>query len=223
MFGWPRDVHVAVILNPDGIELPPEHERPNGYELPFKLESEDLEVGSDNSLTFANKGRPGFLIHYHLEDPHSSGYVFPDDESEAMWSQEAASPDQIPCPNRTSHWPQFIGKDVKSGKKVLVVRNFNRKKAKFGYTLRVTQNPSLVPIKFAHLDPPGDNENGSIGFYSLTAETFVIAGAVATAVFAAVFTVGFVGDSNARLGIALLAALTVGFAAAALWERFRRS
>lgn len=175
-------------------------------------------------IIFRNDGNDGFVIHFELiGDTH--GYFFPAVESEAVWSQRGRA-----CPDETGVWDVFSPLQVVSSghpseRRTLIVRNLNpnmgggKGQGKFMYNLRVTNGSRPL-----NLDPPGDNTNGSSGLYSYsTAETFLVAGAVATAAFAAVTTVGFVDDSNASMGTALLAALTVGFAAAALWERFRRS
>lgn len=215
-----KEVHVDVILNPDGVELPDVSNRPEGYNLPFKLESDDLEVGSDNLLSFENKDHPGFEVHFHLRDPHKTGYLFPEDEREAMWVKKASPDGNIPCPTEKSYWGQFKAKEVKPGKKILVVRNFNEKghQSKFGYTLRVTLNPNVEPITFAHLDPPGDNLNGHGLFDVKTAiaTTLTVCGAVATAVYLGMESADLIGNNA---GARLLVSSTVGFGIAALLFR----
>ena len=143
MAGSPNHVTVDVILKP-------------GQTPPFEFQSSDLPVGSDNSLTFANNGRPGFLIDYSLKEP-THGYRFPDNSipdnlNEALYSAEGPG-----CPNAKGQWQQFKAQNVKQQGKILVVRNLNECAAEFGYTLRVTddQGASYLP-----LDPGGFNQNG---------------------------------------------------------------
>lgn len=222
--GEPREVDVDVILNPNGVALPKENERPDGYNLPFKLESNDMTVGPNNLLTFDNRqfGEfcDGFVVRFRLKDPHNTGYVFPEDESEALWVQKAGAGGSAPCPEKESRWGQFKPKEVK-GEKVLVVRNYNHKdhKSKFGYTLRVTLNRNANPMKFAHLDPPGDNTNGH-GFIDVKtsiATTLAVGGALATAIYYGIERADLVGDNFAA---GLLLSLTVGFGIAALVFRY---
>jgi hypothetical protein len=218
-----REVDVDVILNPDNVSLPNEPDRPDGYNLPFKLESNDMTVGPNNLLTFDNKHSggyyDGFLINFRLKDPYKTGYVFPEDEDEALWVEKAGADGNIPCPDKKSKWGMFKPNEVK-GEKLLIVRNYNHKdhQGKFGYTLRVTLNRHANPMKFAHLDPPGDNTNGH-GFISVKtaiAATLTVGGVAAVAVYFGLQSENVISDDPS---LRSLVSLAVGFGIATLLFR----
>lgn len=117
----------------------------------FKFET-DLPMGPNNEISFYNDGQPGFVITYHLQDPRH-GYAFPENLDEALFSTK----DPV-CPTSHGQWGQFKAKAVTDNGINLVVRNLNKDKHRFGYTLRVTKDGGL---SFWNLDPIGGNENGS--------------------------------------------------------------
>lgn len=192
----------------------------------FHFETTHLPMGPNNHLHFQNCGHPGFYVHYHLQDP-THGYVFPE---ESMYPHPPGPKDEhlnqalysavgTACPTSSGQWGQFTALRVENAGRTLVVWNKNESPVDFGYTLRVTSNGGQ---NYLPLDPGGTNTNGP-SLYALTTTTLMVAGAAATATFFAVTSLAgnFVEDGAIRLGTALLAALTVGFGIAALWERFR--
>ena len=134
--GDPWMVQVDVILDPST--------------RTFKFET-DLPKGEKNKLFFYNEGHPGFVITFHLKDP-TYDYRFPEDLDEALFSV-----DEAVCPTEHGQWNQFKAKAITDNGRNLVVRNHNKDKVEFGYTLRVTQDGT----EFWNLDPIGGNENGS--------------------------------------------------------------
>ena len=129
--------------------------QPEGTDPPFYLETY-LPVNSANEIVFQNHLRPGFIINFNLQDPHNTGYLFPDDEDEALYSAKGKG-----CPTSKGQWGQFKATEVKPGNRTLVVRNLNQggHTGPFGYTLRVTNGS-----KWRDLDPGGDNQNGQVPF-----------------------------------------------------------
>jgi hypothetical protein len=134
--GDPWQAHVDVILDP--------------ATQTFKFETNDLPMGPDNKLFFANDGQPGFVVTFHLKDP-TYGFVFPENLDEALYSVEEAK-----CPDEPGQWSQFHAKAVNNNGHDLVVRNHNKKKQDFGYTLLVIDDSNNC----WKLDPIGGNENG---------------------------------------------------------------
>ena len=118
----------------------------------FHFESDDLEIGPHNEITFENDGQPGFVITFHLKDPRH-GYRFTENLKTALWSI-----DEAVCPEDEHHWGQFKAKAVNNNGVDLVVRNLNEHKKKFGYALLVTDDNGAT---FWRLDPIGTNENGN--------------------------------------------------------------
>lgn len=195
-------------------------EDPDADPPKFRLECPELPKipNTDHDFRFSNDGHEGFLLNYILQG-NAHGYRFPDDETQALYSARG-----VQCPREPGQWHQFQAREVKPGNKILVVRNFNQKgsEGRFGYTLRVTQAPHVDDPDFIELDPGGDNTNGhgfSSSVQTATADTFVVAGAAATAIYLTMAGSDLI-DSNVSLGTALLIALTVGFGIAALFFRF---
>lgn len=125
---------------------------PEGTDPPFFLETY-LPVNSAGEIVFQNHLRDGFIINFNLKDPHNTGYLFPDDEDQALYSAKGKG-----CPASKGQWGQFKAIEVvKPGNTTLVVRNLNQsgQQGAFGYTLRVTDGS-----KWRDLDPGGDNQNG---------------------------------------------------------------
>ena len=135
--GWVVDVDVH--LNRDG------------EEPPFYLETY-LPKSKDGEICFHNNDRPGFLIRFNLLDPHHTGYLFPNDTDEALYSAKGAG-----CPTSKGQWGQFTAVGVENGNTTLVVKNLNQSghEGAFGYTLRVTKGGD-----WKNLDPGGLNQNG---------------------------------------------------------------
>ena len=117
----------------------------------FHFESDDIEIGKDNYISFCNDGQPGYVITFHLRDPRDE-YRFPEDLKAALWAD-----DEPACPESECHWGQFKAKAVNNNGVDLVVRNLNEHKRQFGYALLVTNDGGQ---SFLRLDPIGGNENG---------------------------------------------------------------
>jgi hypothetical protein len=128
----------------------------------FTLTSSDLKdypPGSGN-FQFDNKGRPGFNIHFILDDQTGDGYVFAPVPDDACWSQLGSNS----CPGKPVYdvfCPRAIGD---SGKR-LDVYNFNPRGphpsggiGPFTYTLRVTKDGGK---SYCDLDPGGTDNNGT--------------------------------------------------------------
>ncbi len=171
----PVEAHVDVILNqPD-------------TQPAFYFESNDLAVGEDNSLEFENRRHPGFVIHYDIDDTLNPGYRFPeanvpDHLAEAIYVQVGPR-----CPQQKSNWPQFWPMEVVSGGKTLKVRNENRGKARFHYTLRLTKDGGQ---HWLNLDPGGTNKNGP------TDDRFsYLLGPAVTGVITAIATIVLINNS----------------------------
>jgi hypothetical protein len=146
------DEEILVILHPD--QDPPFHLEYKGSKL-----KKVNKPGDPNHYEFKNEpDEEGFLITYTLvnppKTPDKEKYYFPDDPLEAMYSAKGAG-----CPSTVTHWGEFWPDDVKNRRK-LIVRNMNKEKTEFGYTLRVTQDPDGPDPKFLPLDPGGTNSNG---------------------------------------------------------------
>lgn len=221
----PRVVFVDVYID-DPTTDPPQFRVVPSRKNPDQLPTKPNPVNPGRpEIIFHNNGNPGFNIHFELKG-NTHGYFFPTTEEEipdAVWSKCGSE-----CPAEGRVHEVFEPRQVEETgyppePRILIVHNRNPGpppgQRKFKYNLRVTNGTD-----WKNLDPPGDNTNGSYVLYSYgTAETMLVAGVVATAAFLAVDAFDFLDDSNASLGIALLAALTIGFAIAALWERLRRS
>jgi hypothetical protein len=115
----------------------------------------------DNDFIFSNDGKNGFMLRFVLQDQTNSNsplaaYRFPDDKDEALYSAKGMG-----CPRTKGQWAQFKAKEVETGNKILVVRNLNQYKEKFGYTLRLTKTPHNPNPDCIDLDPGGENTNGS--------------------------------------------------------------
>lgn len=196
----PKEVHVDVILK-------------LGSTPPFEFRTEDLPMRPKNELIFENCNHPGFLVHFDLMPP-TNGYAFPDASIAHHLDEALYSVPRPVCPTSRGQWPQFTAEEVKNNGNTLVVRNHNRSKVKFGYTLRVTNDSGAT---YLDLDPPGDNTNGPSGF-TLTSYTAV---GVATLAFAAYSAYAFelfgstdLTQSSAAIAVAVG---TIAFAAFAAY------
>ncbi len=124
-----------------------------GADPPFHFETY-LPMGANNVITFENHDRGGFLIRYNLRDPHKTGYLFPDDPDEALYSAKGED-----CPHTRGQWSQFTAVEVQSENTTLLVKNLNQSPQDFGYTLRVVKDG-----RWRELDPGGVNQNGNVPF-----------------------------------------------------------
>lgn len=126
--------------------------QPPGSDPPAKVET-CLERNSGKRIRFQNRGRPGFVIRFHLHDELNRGYRFLPDPNDAVWSQAGRK-----CPDAPV-WDVFKPIQVDRSRTVLEVFNENPRPAigRFQYSLRVCRDgePPLL------LDPPGDNQNGT--------------------------------------------------------------
>jgi len=125
------------------------------HDPPFRIESY-LQEEPNGDLVFANRHRPGFIIKFHVHDESGEGYQFPrpPDEKEALWSRAGEG-----CPPAGyGQWEEFSSQRIENNRQTLVVRNLNKTKTKFGYTLRVTKDDGK---SYRDLDPGGDNQNGN--------------------------------------------------------------
>jgi hypothetical protein len=166
---WEHDIKVFI----DSDKLPPK----------FRLES-DLDKGSkDGDFEFNNKGKPGFVLNYIIQsDGVGKDYYFPTDLDEALYSAKGTT-----CPKKKGQWEQFQATQVKSGNKILVVRNLNQEgfEGHFAYTLRVTKTPNQTDPKFLDLDPGGLNNNGQVR----SSDSFVTYAAITVATVALVVAI----------------------------------
>lgn len=115
-------------------------------------------TGSDQVITFHNRGRPGFEIKFNLFDKTGNGYRFPPQAKrhQALWSRQGAG---CPPDNYGQQWREFeVVRVIEPAQESLVVRNRNETITQFGYTLRVTNDDGA---SYLNLDPGGDNQNGS--------------------------------------------------------------
>lgn len=122
---------------------------------PFRIDSY-LQSDPKGDLVFYNRRRPGFIVKFHLHDESGEGYQFPrpPDEKEGLWSKAGEGCPPADC----GQWEEFTSLRIENNRKTLVVRNLNKTKTKFGYTLRVTRDDGET---YRDLDPGGDNQNGS--------------------------------------------------------------
>lgn len=125
--------------------------QPDGSDPPFVLETY-LPKNAHGEIVFENHRRDGFIINFNLQDPHGTGYLFPNDLKEALYSAAGRG-----CPTNKGQWPQFEARSVTNGNRTLEVRNRNQGKQVFGYTLRVTKTGGAP---YLDLDPGGENQNG---------------------------------------------------------------
>src|SRR5215208_3820441 len=140
---------------------------------PFRLQSSLMQGGE---LVFHNDHHPGFYVHFTIDDPDSNGYRFPKNEKKALAAKKWDGVGD-PCPAQGETWDEFYAESVSSDFKTLKVRNPNGSKAKFGYSLFVTQTPETGG-QFLTLDPIGDNRNGPIAMDSLSWGATAIGGAL---------------------------------------------
>jgi hypothetical protein len=123
-----------------------------GSDPPFRLETY-LGRNRNGDIIFENHRRDGFIINFNLRDPYNTGYLFPADKDEALYSAAGAA-----CPSAKGQWGPFKAESVTNGNRTLVVRNLNNGKQIFGYAMQVTKTGGRP---FLLLDPGGDNQNGS--------------------------------------------------------------
>jgi hypothetical protein len=202
--GNPKNVKVEVFID-DPTSTPPK----------FHFVTNDLPMGPENHLYFSNCGNSGFHVHFKLVNPPDN-YRFPKPSQKDL---ALASQEGLGCPAQNAgHWKEFRPLRVEPDGMTLVVHNKNSEVKQFGYTLFVTNNDGA---SYLELDPGGTNTNGQdlmSALRTMTADTLVVAGAVATAAYLIMARSNFV-DSPASLGTALLVTLTAGFALTALLFR----
>lgn len=111
-----------------------------------------LQPALNGPLIFHNNRRDGFEIHFQLHDVNGSGYRFPQNADEAVWSNVG---NQCPPPPANA---VFEPLRVQHNRTVLVVRNPNPRPAQgpFQYALRLRNAAGQEKV----LDPGGDNQNG---------------------------------------------------------------
>ena len=124
-------------------------------DVKFELQS---ALGSNQELSFKNNGKPGFKLKFKIVDDQNTGYLFPDDETKAMWVRTVTSIDDD-CPKTEMYWNQFQATGVDGHNKTLKVRNLNDRIQTFKFTLLFTKTPKQNGpcIKY---DPIGQNQNG---------------------------------------------------------------
>lgn len=127
----------------------------NDDPLDFSIQSNDLSTDADGNLIFENKGHPGFMVHFDLDDQTGKGYVFPQNskKDDAIFSEMGDSG----CP--TSGQVVFQPITVRPHRQTLVVHNPNVVPVlgKFRYTLQVGLRGAS---DYLSLDPGGVNQNG---------------------------------------------------------------
>jgi len=141
----PNELNVTVHLHLD--------QDPN-----FSLSVGGRKMGKNEPIVFQNNGRPGFNIHYTLDDPTNT-YKWPhqSDKEQAVWSELG----ETACPNDPV-WQVLQPKHISGpNRETLTVYNPNVKPVlgPFRYTLRVVNSGGT----WLNLDPGGNNQNGSIG------------------------------------------------------------
>ena len=106
------------------------------------------------TIVFNNYERSGFDISFRLWDNTGNTFTFPQDETEAVWSQTGS------CPRGPKGvWDVLQPKKVSADGLTLSVHNPNDLTCPLGYfyyTLRVTDGTDWI-----QLDPGGVNNNGN--------------------------------------------------------------
>jgi hypothetical protein len=146
----PKHADVVVTLIKD-MTKPAPHV---GFQMSSNIKKNDrLEFWNDDD-------DPGYFVDFHIEDDAQSGYLFPRDETKAIWVKAASDPKNPmkDCPKKPSTWPQFTPVSVSPDQKVLRVLNLNQHKQVFAFALRFTKDPNAEPDLL--YDPIGTNQNG---------------------------------------------------------------
>lgn len=141
---WSMDVYIDIIRDtsePDGVR----------FEMNYNCRTVE-------ELNFENNGRPGFWVHFHIDDDDGTGFVFPNEPEKALWVKPATADDPNPCPKSKHDWNEFTPHDVTNANRTLIVRNHNSRKQRFGFSLRFGRNPTEEPTVL--FDPIGTNQNG---------------------------------------------------------------
>ena len=136
-----RDKDIWIVVkrakNPKGVEFIMDHSR-------FKANS--------HRVTFNNKGHPGLLVYFNIDDEDETGIVFKPNPEEALWV-DGTGPNCPPPDN--SKWEQFVPLSVEKDGTQLIVYNRNLERREFGFMFWF-----LLDGKEVDYDPIGDNANG---------------------------------------------------------------
>lgn len=151
--GDPNKADINVILTP----VTPSDKWPDGVK--FEMQS---GIGAPQKLTFNNDGKPGFKLKFKIIDDQKTGYLFPENEKDAMWVKTVNN-EAEQCPGSAMYWPQFEATDVTDDYKTLKVRNRNDDAQLFKFTLLFTKTPEQNGPCIQY-DPIGDNRNGAQAF-----------------------------------------------------------
>lgn len=117
----------------------------------FRVDS-FLQPEPGGKLVFENRGRPGFVIVFHLRDDTGRDYRFPKSARDAVWSQLGADA----CPKSAIAVVFEPLRVFNDGMSLAVYnRNPHPPQGEFTYTLRVTNGR-----EWRNLDPGGLNQNG---------------------------------------------------------------
>ena len=146
----PNEADVNVILTP----VTNDPKWPDNVK--FELQS---ALGSNQELSFKNNGKPGYKLKFRIVDSQNTGYLFPDDETKAMWVRTVTSVEEG-CPRTPMYWDQFEATGVDGNNKTLKVRNLNDFEQTFKFTLLFTKTPKQNGPCIQY-DPIGQNQNGS--------------------------------------------------------------
>lgn len=179
--GNAKPVSVDIVLKVDT-------SKPNG--IKFDMVS-DLKQGDE--LTFKNdKKGDWFEVDFNIVDPDGTGYVFPDDETKAMYVTPVNTVTD-PCPddwNCPEYWPQFCAQKVTKNNRTLTVKNLNETVQLYKFCFWLTKTPKdngpCIPY-----DPIGSNQNAGSGksFLSAPDTTLLVGAAVVIAVAVVVYSI----------------------------------
>lgn len=192
-----KNENITVILTKDS-------SWPDGIKKEFQS-----NLGNGNQLTFTNDHHPGFKLNFIISDPDNTGYLWPDDKKDALWSKKI--PDgSNECLTTEHHWSGFKATDVSPDFKTLTVSNPNWKKQRFTFTLRFTLDPKNGPC--IDWDPIGDDQNGPRNKLGLGTTTTTAAIGAAGGAIVAFATNEMVNATTIAMDVAIgaLAGFVVG-------------
>lgn len=106
-----------------------------------------------NRVKFNNKGHPGILVYFNIEDDDNTGLVFKPNPGDALWV-DGTGPNCPPPDGST--WDQFIPLSVEKDGKQLIVYNRNLNEQEFAFMFWFLW-PDGTEVDY---DPIGDNANG---------------------------------------------------------------
>jgi hypothetical protein len=166
----PKNENVTVVLTRDP-------SWPDGIKKEFQS-----NLGSGSQLTFRNNNHPGFNVNFVISDPDNTGYLWPQNKQDALWSKKIPAGSNE-CLTAEEHWQGFQATGVSADFRTLTVSNPNRKQQRFTFTLRFTLDPQNGPC--IDWDPIGDDQNGPRSSWGIgTTTTAAAIGAGGGAIYA---------------------------------------